>query len=424
MINIVDAIMGSGKTSAAIQYMNEHADRRFLYITPFNEETSRIRDACPSLDFWIPSNQISKYEFRKGKHLKALVEQGRNVAMTHTLFKMSENEVVELIAERGYVVIIDEVIDVFEPLEISGSDIEMIINSGWLVGQGSGENTEYEYLESAADKKYQGGRFTDLFTLARSRRLINLNESSTKRKFCFWTLHKELFTLSDTIFVLTYLFDGMPMKAFLDMNGIPYRYTGVGKDASGCYRFSDDAAAPEYVKTLPEKIHICSDARLNSIGDRRTALSASWTKEAAMRHSDERLDRLRRNINTFFRNHCPADIRSDGRLWCTYKDAAGRVRDKGFYNSHLAWNSRATNKYQHCAAMAYCVNVFMNPNMVNYFSACGTEVDVDQYALANMVQWIYRGAIRRGEEIWLYVPSARMRQLLKDWISSVSAQAA
>ena len=417
MIQIVDAIMGNGKTSAAIQYMNEHSSSPFLYITPFNDETLRIRDACPGLHFWVPSNELSEFEFQKGKHLKALVAEGRNIAMTHSLFMMSDDEVITMITRKKYVVIIDEVIDVFQPLAISDSDIKLVLNSGWLVGQGSGENSDYEYLISSTEEKYSGGRFADLYNLAKSRRLVRLRETETDQKFYFWTLHKELFTLSEQMFVLTYLFDGMPMKAFLDMNQIPYQYIGVGRDSSGVYRFMDQSILPEYVTTLREKIHICDNERLNAIGARRNALSVTWMKNASAKKGDDRLDRLRKNVNTFFRNYCP-DHMGNQRLWCTYKCAMDRVGDKGFRSRHLAWNARSTNKYQNCIAMAYCVNVFMHPNAVNYFSAGGASVDVDKYALANMVQWVYRGAIRCGKEIWVYIPSQRMRDLFEQWINS------
>ncbi len=33
-IKVCDAIMGSGKSSAAISYMNEHPNQKFIYITP------------------------------------------------------------------------------------------------------------------------------------------------------------------------------------------------------------------------------------------------------------------------------------------------------------------------------------------------------------------------------------------------------
>ena len=46
MIYILDAVMGTGKTTAAINYMNEHPDQKFIYITPFLEEVSRVKKKC------------------------------------------------------------------------------------------------------------------------------------------------------------------------------------------------------------------------------------------------------------------------------------------------------------------------------------------------------------------------------------------
>ena len=34
-ITVVDSVMGSGKTSWAIEYMNTHYDENILYITPY-----------------------------------------------------------------------------------------------------------------------------------------------------------------------------------------------------------------------------------------------------------------------------------------------------------------------------------------------------------------------------------------------------
>ena len=47
-VNIVDAIMGTGKTSAAINYINSSDDDiRFLYITPYLSEVDRVINSCP-----------------------------------------------------------------------------------------------------------------------------------------------------------------------------------------------------------------------------------------------------------------------------------------------------------------------------------------------------------------------------------------
>ena len=43
-------------------------------------------------------------------------------------------------------------------------------------------------------------------------------------------------------------------------------------------------------------------------------------------------------------------------------------------------------------------------------------MDEDLYGLSEMIQWIWRSRIRNGEKINIYVPSIRMRTLLKSWL--------
>ncbi|MEG2695893.1 MAG: hypothetical protein RR966_15745, partial [Acinetobacter sp.] len=40
----------------------------------------------------------------------------------------------------------------------------------------------------------------------------------------------------------------------------------------------------------------------------------------------------------------------------------------------------------------------------------------DIFALSEMVQWVWRSAIREGNPINIYVPSSRMRDLLERWL--------
>jgi len=40
--------------------------------------------------------------------------------------------------------------------------------------------------------------------------------------------------------------------------------------------------------------------------------------------------------------------------------------------------------------------------------------------LSEMVQWVWRSAIREGNEIVLYVPSERMRNLFTNWLEQTS----
>ena len=45
-------------------------------------------------------------------------------------------------------------------------------------------------------------------------------------------------------------------------------------------------------------------------------------------------------------------------------------------------------------------------------------VDEDGYALSEMIQFIWRSAIRNNEPIYCYIPSKRMRDLLQGYIDN------
>ena len=83
----------------------------------------------------------------------------------------------------------------------------------------------------------------------------------------------------------------------------------------------------------------------------------------------------------------------------------------------LACNARATNKYAKCYNLAYCVNIYLHPSISQFFIQKGIKVNEELYGLSEMIQWIWRSRIRNGEKIKIYVPSVRMRTLLKDWLN-------
>ena len=55
----------------------------------------------------------------------------------------------------------------------------------------------------------------------------------------------------------------------------------------------------------------------------------------------------------------------------------------------------------------------MNPMIQKFFAHNGVKVDENAYALSEFIQFIYRSALREGEDIYCYVPSKRIRELLK-----------
>lgn len=55
-VKIVDAMMGAGKSSAAINYINKSEDdEKFLIITPYLSEVDRYKTECPNKKFKQPT---------------------------------------------------------------------------------------------------------------------------------------------------------------------------------------------------------------------------------------------------------------------------------------------------------------------------------------------------------------------------------
>ena len=46
------------------------------------------------------------------------------------------------------------------------------------------------------------------------------------------------------------------------------------------------------------------------------------------------------------------------------------------------------------------------------------EITENQYALTKLLQFMFKSALSKGNEIWIYIPSKRMRNLLNSWIEN------
>lgn len=422
MIYVCDAIMGAGKSSAAINYMNERPHQKFIYVTPFKEETQRIRDACPELRFWTPAN-IEEYEFQKREHFKYLVGAGLNIATTHVLFSLCDDEAIELIRQKEYTIIIDEAITAMDRMPAKADDVKMAMASDWFQCDNCDDGQVHEVTVS--DAKYDGDWLKDIRFYAKSHRLVALKDDDGAHRLYCWMFNTDLFYVAKDTFVLTYLFDSSPMSYLFQMNQIEYEPMYVDQDGSGRYIFSTESKhMPDYTKHLKDMIHILHNDKMNAIGASKGSLSITWSKNAAKRPSNNHADELRKNLYNYFRNiHKDDATNPKDRLWTCHGALEAHLKGKGYTNRHLVFNSRATNEYREAYVLAYCANVYMPVWEQKYYEQEGVDVDANLYALSTLIQWIWRSAIRDGKEIWIYIPSKRMRTLLEDWIDQVVEEA-
>lgn len=403
--------MGSGKSSAAINYMNSHPDRKFVYITPYLEEAERIRRSCPKLRFKEPNNKLPEYGFKKYTHTVELLTSGENITSTHSMFLRYSDDMIDIIKKHGYTLIIDEAVDVLRQADIGAQDVGLLDSAGWLTKKDF-------YIDVKPQFDYKEGVFSEVVSLAKGNRLIDMRDYGGVEAYYFWVFSKDILEAFSDVIVLTYLFESQTMKYYMDIHNMTYTKIGVRVDENGLYQFGEYMEyIPEYTATLSSKIHIFENKKLNAVGDNKHALSHSWfAKCTAAQHEKKEL--LRRNVNNFFINY-HRDKPVKRRLWSTYNLGKKILRSKGYFYNDIAFNAKATNDYKDRDVLAYCVNVFMQPCEKNFLIKNGVEVREDEHALSVMIQWIWRSAIREGNEIWIYIPSKRMRDLLKDWIQSV-----
>ena len=101
MINVIDSMCGTGKSTKMFQMMQEVFDKdntkKFLYVTPFlTEIEERVPSTLPTMNFQSPENK------GKGKlgDLEYLISNNHNVATTHVLFGLFTSKIVDMLVEK------------------------------------------------------------------------------------------------------------------------------------------------------------------------------------------------------------------------------------------------------------------------------------------------------------------------------------
>lgn len=405
MIYVCDAIMGSGKSQSCISFINSNPDKHFIYITPYLPEAERIAVNCPRLHFVQPSDKLPEYKLSKLEHTRALMKEGRNIASTHAAFRSYTDDMIQSIKEHDYILLVDEAVEVFREVNYNYADVQLMVDGGYAVFA----DGMYRYT----GKEYTGGKLRDMYEMLRCNNLIPVEKGKTGYQYYYWAFPKDILSAFSTVYIMTYLFDTSEMKEFVRYHGFEYQYIGIQKDHDA-YQFSDTMEyIPEYVERLKDFIHIFYNDKLNQVGRNKMALSSNWFGS----HKEERAV-LKNNMYTFFRYYLNAPNKRI--LWSTFDKYTHWLRGRGYSKQNSAFNLKATNEYRDRDVLAYCVNIFPTPQKVKFFNAQGMTYDTDGAALSTMIQWIWRSAIRDGHEIWIYIPSRRMRTLLEQWLDRLA----
>lgn len=407
MIEVVDAICGSGKTTWIFNEMRNNPDKKWLFVSPYLDEAGdgtskgRIQKELPELNFKSPSSTPSKRE-----DFLRLAKKGNNIAITHKLFTGFNVEIAHILAEQEYHLVIDETIDLVTFYEdIHHQDVKFLILAGMVRCSTTGQLSWNE--EQWPNYTGRDIRIKELCQLG-----------------CLWLYGDDVLIqripptcmkACKSVTILTYLFEASLMHCWMQLNEMDWKY-----------RYPEEMKPSSEIKAiLREKLHFVSrakyltDLQRTTQGLRRNgAFNVGWYQE----QNAETLEKVKKSLETTLKEQMPkGEV-----FWTTFKDYESKLTGIGYTRAKrvngelrkpfVSKNMRASNEYKDCSNCIYTVNIYPHGSLDNHLRQFGVQIDRDLYALSELVQFVFRGSIREHKDMYVYILSERMQSLLEDWL--------
>jgi hypothetical protein len=406
-VNVVDAIMGSGKTTWVINKINQDLTPRYIYVTPTLDEVKRIQQQCPLADFKEPEQ---KEHGSKYFNFKKLVSAGENIVTTHVLFKLLTKEILDDLIRQQYTLVIDEALDCVDMYTgITKADLQLLLKDGMVYVEADTYRLRWNEKEHSDYK----GKFDLTRTLCSNGNLVYYKETTM-----LWEFPVEFLKVFSEVYILTYLFQGTAMANYLRADNAEINMLTVQGSASNDldpilipYELLNEKAIKDIIRPLLN-IYEGSSNDIGNSKPKMNPLSSSWYKRAKV----DELEAIKCGLHNFFNNQIKS--KTEDNAWTTFKDHKNKISGKGYSKGFLPNNLRATNDYIEKKTAAYTCNTFYHPTIKNYFADRGVTVYEDIYALSEMLQFLWRFQIRRNDPVNLYIPSERMRGLFKVWLKA------
>ena len=404
-VKVIDARMGLGKTEYALRMMKNNPSKRYIFVTPYLSEVERVIERC---GFIQPKNeQEGGGHKKKISHFKELVEGGVSIATTHQMFKMLDVDAVSLLRQWDYELVLDEVLDVISISKLSRTEFEMLEKLK-LIKKDKKAKTWIKGDDDELLQKYSHGwSYSEIV-----RNLMRNSLEIFNSNILMWLFPTDVLESFKTTYILTYMFDGYPLRPYLELHNFEIKKYTIKNRELADYE-------PDDTSDLSDLVNIV-EGKSNLVGEGGSSFSMYWYKNVAKSNANIILD-IRKGLSNFYKNKTLKTeelTKKSSIIWTTFKGYADMAIVKGINEDNfLSHNARATNNYSHCANVAYLVNRNYNPLIKQWLIEKGLKTNDDSFALSEMIQFIWRSRIRNGENISVYIPSERMRGLLKKWLN-------
>ena len=403
MVKIVDDIMGSGKSTWAINYINANKHKRFLCIVPLLTECDRFKENT-EIEIVDPEKWGTKW-----KNFRWLVENNKNIVTTHSLIQKMDIDMLELLKSKDYVLMIDECLDVLDTYKISKDDMKIIFNEKLVSLDEDG------FLVWNEEKNPYRGVYNDIKRLCSFKSLMGFKKDNSDElaRIIMWNFPVDFFKCFEESYIFTYLWEGSIQKSYFDIHGIKYEKYMLNT----WKQLVPHDKQLEYQKrrSVVDLIKIY-EGKFNNIGSKigkSNPLSKSWYEDKRKKNISI-FSLLKSNTENYFRTVTKTG--SDDNMYTVFKPYCKYVRGKGYSKGFVPCNARGTNQFKEKQSLAYLINFFMSPDIKQFVEHYRIKFDDDLFSLSALLQWIWRSRIRDGESINIFIPSERMRNLLITWI--------
>ena len=400
-IKINDYPCGSGKTTRMIENFKE--DKKYLVILPLLTEVDRVIEASKDIEFVQPHANDND-QGTKTSSLEGHLLLGSNIATTHKMYERLVPMVKAGLLD-DYDIIIDEVPDVVKSVTSKSrtSIQEFYVNAGYMdVDVGTG------LVRPTSKWRQNQEQVSDTL----SPKILKYAESGClylqDGEMFIWALPQCILSAGNSVTVMTYKAEGSMLLSYL-------RKLGLSFEVSNDNDMEEDFRTKAAELITIEDIGALSKLKLTYSGQEKGISSSSYYSKVS-RSLKNLKERTLVGVDI---NNILITCKKDAWLKASNDNQPkpgvfaknSRLKDVNWISN----TTRGTNDYIHCSHLVYLYDQNINPVVARWLGDSSRAFN-DAYALTELIQWVWRSRVRKGETITLYLPSPRMRRLFEEWL--------
>ncbi len=441
-IEVIDEIMGTGKSYATLRHIENLAindvNERWIFCTEYLEEIEkRTQENLSATHLW--RTPIAGGDETKTDNLIELLREPKVqlIGVTHSLLLSASGDsyVNYLIKSKGYKLFLDETLDLINPYNgvkfgdfFKSKHINELAVTGdygkveWLV-----DDTAITHGNLSSTDKLKADCAKGIIYCC-----IRSGSAGSSESLAIVEIENEvLFTQFKRVIVATYNIQDTLFDAYLSIKGIKRvvckdivcarstskeriknNITFINKYdkafskvalSSGWYHGkTDKSATVDHYKLINKTIKSIGDAS----GCKGSAHLLGFTVPADRLGSQR--DPKKIQPKGYPHTVCGVIVDSEG--------VESEGAESKALSAYVPCNARASNEYANKTVMIHVYNRYPMTPVLHYLNHYNVPFSSETFALNELVQWVWRSAIRNDQPIKLAILSDRMRNLFQQWL--------